>query len=38
MILDKFKEKKPAVVTALRDASDAIYPSVRFSPELYLLY
>ncbi|CAG2202668.1 CKAP5 [Mytilus edulis] len=27
MILDKFKEKKPAVVTALRDASDAIYPS-----------
>ncbi|XP_052066786.1 cytoskeleton-associated protein 5-like [Mytilus californianus] len=27
MILDKFKEKKPTVVTALRDASDAIYPS-----------
>ena len=28
MILDKFKEKKPNVVTALREASDAIFPSV----------
>lgn len=28
MILDKFKEKKVNVVTALREASDAIFPSV----------
>ena len=28
MILDKFKEKKQMVVTALRDASDACYQSV----------
>ncbi|KAJ2941197.1 hypothetical protein O0L34_g10431 [Tuta absoluta] len=27
-ILDKFKEKKSNVVTALREAADAIYPSV----------
>lgn len=27
MILDKFKEKKPTIVTALREASDAIFPS-----------
>ena len=27
-ILQKFKEKKPMVVTALREAIDAIYPSV----------
>lgn len=29
-ILEKFKEKKTNVVTALREAIDAIYPSVRF--------
>ena len=28
VILDKFKEKKPMVVTALRDAADACYQSV----------
>ena len=28
-ILEKFKEKKLNVVTALREAIDAIYPSVR---------
>ena len=28
-ILEKFKEKKQNVVTAMREAIDAIYPSVR---------
>ena len=28
VILDKFKEKKPMVVTALRDAADACYLSI----------
>ena len=27
VILEKFKEKKPTVVAALRDASDAVYAS-----------
>ncbi|XP_041367175.1 cytoskeleton-associated protein 5-like isoform X2 [Gigantopelta aegis] len=29
-ILEKFKEKKPAVVQALREAIDAIFPSITF--------
>lgn len=29
-ILVKFKEKKPLAVAAMRDAIDAIYPSVSF--------
>ena len=29
-IIDKFKEKKINVVTALREAADAIYPSVSY--------